>query len=199
MLLFDGFKGPDDKYIIPQAICTHYGLTIRATVAPLVQLLLWLFFPIACPISKALDWMLGKGYTALLQRAELKTFVDFHGSEAGKGGDLTHDETTIITGALELMEKTAKDAMTPISKAFSLDLDGPLNFDYGAFICVFVEYVIHSRDIPKYIEIGYVRMRYGALLWDYGKRKLEAGIKDNTTEKVGRLFGKEKRKRKHQE
>ncbi|PHU19534.1 DUF21 domain-containing protein [Capsicum chinense] len=113
--------------IIPQVICTHYGLTIGATVAPLVQLLLWLFFPIAYPISKALDWMLGKGYTALLQRAELKTFVDFHGNEAGKGRDLTHDETTIITGALELMEKTTKDAITPISKAFSLDLDGTLN------------------------------------------------------------------------
>lgn len=39
---------------------------------------------------------------------------------------MTHDETTIIAGALELTEKKAKDAMTPISKAFSLDLDGTL-------------------------------------------------------------------------
>ncbi|KAI5433234.1 DUF21 domain-containing protein, variant 3, partial [Lathyrus oleraceus] len=42
---------------------------------------------------------------------------------------LTHDETTIIAGALELTEKTAKDAMTPISKAFSLDLDATLNLE----------------------------------------------------------------------
>ncbi|XP_059279123.1 DUF21 domain-containing protein At1g47330 isoform X2 [Lycium ferocissimum] len=115
--------------IIPQAICTRYGLTVGATVAPFVQLLLWLFFPIAYPISKVLDWMLGKGHAALLRRAELKTFMDFHGNEAGKGGDLTHDETTIIAGALELTEKKAKDAMTPISKAFSLDLDGTLNLE----------------------------------------------------------------------
>lgn len=40
---------------------------------------------------------------------------------------MTHDETTIIAGALELTEKTAKDAMTPISKAFSIDLDGTLS------------------------------------------------------------------------
>ncbi|KAK6124528.1 hypothetical protein DH2020_041737 [Rehmannia glutinosa] len=113
--------------ILPQAICTRYGLTVGATVAPFVRLLLWLFFPIAYPISKFLDWMLGKGHAALLRRAELKTFVDFHGNEAGKGGDLTHDETTIIAGALEMTEKTAKDAMTPITKAFSLDLDGTLN------------------------------------------------------------------------
>ena len=48
-------------------------------------------------------------------------------SQAGKGGDLTHDETTIIAGALELTEKTAKDAMTLISNAFSLDLDATLD------------------------------------------------------------------------
>ncbi|XP_011083687.1 DUF21 domain-containing protein At1g47330 [Sesamum indicum] len=115
--------------ILPQAICTRYGLTVGATTAPFVRLLLWLFFPVAYPISKFLDWMLGKGHAALLRRAELKTFVDFHGNEAGKGGDLTHDETTIIAGALELTEKTAKDAMTPIAKAFSLDLDGTLNLE----------------------------------------------------------------------
>ncbi|XP_057793984.1 DUF21 domain-containing protein At1g47330-like isoform X1 [Salvia miltiorrhiza] len=115
--------------ILPQAICTRYGLTVGATVAPFVHLLLWVFFPIAYPISKILDWMLGKGHAALLRRAELKTFVDFHGNEAGKGGDLTHDETTIIAGALELTAKTAKDAMTSIAKAFSIDLDGTLNLE----------------------------------------------------------------------
>ncbi|GFP98435.1 duf21 domain-containing protein at1g47330 [Phtheirospermum japonicum] len=115
--------------ILPQAICTRYGLTVGATMAPFVRFLLCIFFPIAYPISKFLDWMLGKGHAALLRRAELKTFVDFHGNEAGKGGDLTHDETTIIAGALEMTEKTAKDAMTPISKAFSLDLDGTLNLE----------------------------------------------------------------------
>ncbi|XP_019432496.1 PREDICTED: DUF21 domain-containing protein At1g47330 isoform X2 [Lupinus angustifolius] len=115
--------------ILPQAICTRFGLTVGATLAPLVKVLLVVFYPISYPISKVLDWMLGKGHAALLKRAELKTFVNFHGNEAGKGGDLTHDETTIITGALELTEKTAKDAMTPISKAFSLDLDATLNLD----------------------------------------------------------------------
>ncbi|KAG5542309.1 hypothetical protein RHGRI_021996 [Rhododendron griersonianum] len=115
--------------ILPQAICTRYGLKVGAYLAPLVHVLLWAFFPVAYPISKVLDWMLGKGHSVLLRRAELKTFVNFHGNEAGKGGDLTHDETTIIAGALELTEKTAKDAMTPISKAFSLDLDATLNLE----------------------------------------------------------------------
>lgn len=51
---------------------------------------------------------------------------------------MTHDETTIITGALELTEKTAKDAMTPISKAFSLDLDATLNLWVYEFLPILV-------------------------------------------------------------
>ncbi|KAI4366372.1 hypothetical protein MLD38_022259 [Melastoma candidum] len=131
--------------ILPQAICTRYGLKVGAMMAPLVRVLLFIFFPITYPISKVLDWMLGKGHAVLLRRAELKTFVNFHGNEAGKGGDLTHDETTIIAGALELTEKTAKDAMTPISKAFSLDLDTHLNLEIINEIIT----VGHSR-VPVY-------------------------------------------------
>ncbi|GAB4852018.1 DUF21 domain-containing protein At1g47330 [Ancistrocladus abbreviatus] len=133
--------------ILPQAICTRYGLVVGATVAPLVRVLLMLFFPIAYPISKVLDWMLGKGHAVLLRRAELKTFVTFHGNEAGKGGDLTHDETTIISGALELTEKTAKDAMTPISKAFALDLDATINLETLNAIMT----MGHSR-VPVYYQ-----------------------------------------------
>ncbi|XP_074264056.1 DUF21 domain-containing protein At1g47330-like [Silene latifolia] len=133
--------------ILPQAICTRYGLMVGATVAPFVRVLLWVFYPIAYPISKVLDWVLGKGQSALLRRAELKTFVNFHGNEAGKGGDLTHDETTIITGALELTEKTAKDAMTLISKAFSLDLDANLNLETLNAIMA----MGHSR-VPVYYQ-----------------------------------------------
>ncbi|KAJ9170281.1 hypothetical protein P3X46_018401 [Hevea brasiliensis] len=93
--------------IIPQSVCSRYGLAIGATVAPIVRVLVWICFPVAYPISKH-----------CFKRAELKTLVNFHGNEAGKGGELTHDETTIIAGALELSEKTAGDAMTPISETF---------------------------------------------------------------------------------
>lgn len=50
-----------------------------------------------------------------------------NGVKAGKGGELTHDETTIITGALELTKKTARDAMTPISETFAIDINAKLD------------------------------------------------------------------------
>ncbi|KAH7660971.1 metal transporter CNNM protein [Dioscorea alata] len=113
--------------IIPQSVCSRYGLAIGAAVAPFVQILVWFCFPVAYPISKLLDCLLGEGHVALFRRAELKTLVNLHGNEAGKGGELTHDETTIIAGALELTEKKAKDAMTPLSETFAIDINAKLD------------------------------------------------------------------------
>ncbi|GKC84510.1 DUF21 domain-containing protein-like protein isoform X2, partial [Tanacetum coccineum] len=56
-----------------------------------------------------LDWVLGHN-DALFRRAQLKALVSIHGQEAGKGGELTHDETTIISGALDLTEKGAYES-----------------------------------------------------------------------------------------
>ncbi|XP_050209515.1 DUF21 domain-containing protein At2g14520 [Mercurialis annua] len=133
--------------IIPQSVCSRHGLAIGATVAPFVRVLVWICFPVAYPISKLLDYLLGHGHVALFRRAELKTLVNFHGNEAGKGGELTHDETTIIAGALELSEKTASDAMTPISETFAIDINAKLDKELMNLI---VEKG-HSR-VPVYYE-----------------------------------------------
>ncbi|KAM7520369.1 hypothetical protein LguiB_019331 [Lonicera macranthoides] len=133
--------------IIPQSICSRYGLVIGATVAPIVRVLVWICFPLAYPISKVLDFLLGEGHAALFRRAELKTLVDFHSNEAGKGGELSLNETNIIAGALELTEKTAKDAMTPISEIFSLDINAKL--DRNLLISILEKG--HSR-VPVYYD-----------------------------------------------
>ncbi|MCO5567069.1 hypothetical protein L7F22_020754 [Adiantum nelumboides] len=113
--------------IFPQAVCSRYGLAVGATMTPVVRVLVVIFFPITYPISKLLDYLLGKSHLPLFRRAELMTLVHMHGNEAGKGGELTHDETTIITGALELTQKTAKDAMTPIASTFCIDINTNLD------------------------------------------------------------------------
>ncbi|XP_016464231.1 DUF21 domain-containing protein At2g14520-like isoform X1 [Nicotiana tabacum] len=133
--------------IIPQSVCSRYGLAIGATMVPVVRVLVWICFPIAYPISKLLDYLLGHRNSGLFRRAELKTLVHFHGNQAGKGGELTNDETTIIAGALELHDKTAGDAMTPISETFSIDINGKLDRDLTNSILSNG----HSR-IPVYYE-----------------------------------------------
>lgn len=133
--------------IIPQSVCSRYGLAIGASVAPVVRVLVIICFPVAYPISKLLDYLLGHEHRALFRRAELKTLVNLHGNEAGIGGELTHDETTIIAGALELTEKIASDAMTPISDIFAIDINGNLDRE----LMNLVTERGHSR-LPVYYE-----------------------------------------------
>lgn len=116
-------------------------------MAPFVRVLVFVCSPVAYPISKLLDFLLGHGHVALFRRAELKTLVNMHGNEAGKGGELTHDETTIIAGALELSEKTASDAMTPISETFAIDINAKLGRELMSIILE----KGHSR-VPVYYE-----------------------------------------------
>lgn len=42
------------KQIIPQSVCSRYGLAIGSTVAPFVRVLVWICFPVAFPISKVI-------------------------------------------------------------------------------------------------------------------------------------------------
>ncbi|KAK3016234.1 hypothetical protein RJ639_006473, partial [Escallonia herrerae] len=114
--------------VIPQAICTRYGLAVGANFVGLVRVLMVICYPIAYPIAKILDAVLGHS-DALFRRAQLKALVSIHSQEAGKGGELTHDETTIISGALDLTEKTAEEAMTPIESTFSLDVNSKLDWE----------------------------------------------------------------------
>ncbi|URE42992.1 CBS domain containing protein, partial [Musa troglodytarum] len=113
--------------VVPYSIESVYALPIfldslvTAWGAILISVTLILLF------GEFLDYLLGDGHVALFRRAELKTLVSLHGNEAGKGGELTRDETTIIAGALELTEKKARDAMTPISQTFAIDINAKLD------------------------------------------------------------------------
>ncbi|XP_054803193.1 putative DUF21 domain-containing protein At1g03270 isoform X2 [Prosopis cineraria] len=114
--------------VIPQAICSRFRLSVGANFVGVVRILMIICYPIAYPIGKVLDAVLGHN-DVLFRRAQLKALVSIHGQEAGKGGELTHDETTIISGALDLTEKTAEEAMTPIESTFSLDIDSKLDWE----------------------------------------------------------------------
>ncbi|XP_017437386.1 DUF21 domain-containing protein At4g14240 isoform X3 [Vigna angularis] len=114
--------------VIPQSICSRYGLAVGANFVWLVRILMIICYPVAYPIGKVLDRLLGHD-EALFRRAQLKALVSIHSKEAGKGGELTHDETTIISGALDLTEKTAEEAMTPIESTFSLDVNSKLDWE----------------------------------------------------------------------
>lgn len=97
-------------------------------------------WPIAFPISKILDLILGHDNKAYFRRGgtpslqsnsinrilELRALVSIHGEEHGKG-PLTIDETTIIQGALDMKHKTLKDCMNPLDEVFMLDMNARMD------------------------------------------------------------------------
>jgi metal transporter CNNM len=116
--------------IIPQAVSVRYGLSIGARCSSIVLALMYFFgqsfllhpshvidrihtlAPIAWPIAKLLDKILGKDNVNTYKKAELKSFLQFHrtGEEP-----LRDDEISILNGVLELNTKKVEKIMTPMT------------------------------------------------------------------------------------
>ncbi|XP_021362887.1 DUF21 domain-containing protein At1g47330-like [Mizuhopecten yessoensis] len=142
--------------VIPQAICTRFGLAIGAALAPLVYFLMAIFYVIAWPMSKILDCVLGKDHTTFYRRAQLKVLVNLHGpngsavqpedsSEEHQGEHLSIDEVLIIQGALDMKTKTVKVAMLPLDDVFMLSITDKMD---KATMMIVMEKA-HSR-VPIY-------------------------------------------------
>lgn len=72
--------------------------------------------------------------------------------QAGKGGELSLHETTIIAGALDLTQKTAKDAMTPISETFSLDINSKFDMfvPHLYYLCLSITLLFLNFNVLLY-------------------------------------------------
>lgn len=68
----------------------RYGLMVGAYSANFVRFLQVMWFPVAWPISKLLDLVLGSNESALFKRAQLKALVDIHAET--EGGLLSSNE-----------------------------------------------------------------------------------------------------------
>ncbi|ETV94733.1 hypothetical protein, variant [Aphanomyces invadans] len=106
--------------ILPSAIFTGKAqLTIAATLVPIVRLLMWMALPVAWPIAKALDCVLGDDHhVSRYKRKELKALVALHHRKSLK--QLENDTTKPQHGAaakaqsLPLLGKMLYDATTPL-------------------------------------------------------------------------------------
>ncbi|KAJ3008517.1 hypothetical protein HKX48_008488 [Thoreauomyces humboldtii] len=117
--------------IIPNAVCARNGLAIGAWFAPVVRVAMWLFAPIAWPVSKVLDLVLGHDEGTVYARAQLKTLIRIHeqGCGLGTSGDLIHDEVGIISAVLDLKDKTVVQIMTPMEDVFMMEVSQVIDVD----------------------------------------------------------------------
>jgi len=111
--------------IIPQAACSRYALYIGSKVIRIVQVLIFLIFPLGWPISKMLDWVLGDELGYVYTNRELRNLVELHTTQ----GDLPQESAKIMQGALDFSKLTVESVMTEWSNVFKLYSDTNLDFD----------------------------------------------------------------------
>lgn len=116
--------------IIPQSLGARYGLALSAKTIYLTRLALIITFPVAYPMGKLLDWMLGEEVGALKTRENLMALI----MATKDTMNLYKTEVNILTGALEITQKKVEDIMTHLPDCYMLDIDTVLDFDVIAEI-----------------------------------------------------------------
>lgn len=66
-------------------------------MVPFVRVIIYVFFVVAWPVAKLLEFLLGAHEGIVYRRAELKELVAMHATSAGHG-DLQTDTVTIVGG-----------------------------------------------------------------------------------------------------
>ncbi|KAH9847079.1 DUF21-domain-containing protein [Lenzites betulinus] len=176
--------------IIPQSLCTRYGLYFGAKMAGFVQVMLWTFGIVAWPVAKLLEFVLGPHHGIIYRRAELKELIAMHSNAGQLGGDLKTDTVAIIGGALDLQEKVVRQAMTPIKDVFMLSIDAKLDYETLRKICV----TGHSR-IPVYEEVEIpvpklvAKVNIAESDLDAAASRLSLDGREQHTQKVKKIIG----------
>ena len=152
--------------IIPQSVCSRFGLQIGAAMVWPTRVIIGITFIVSYPISKLLELLLGAHSGVVYRRAELKELINMHGDDEKHGGDLNRDTITIVGATLDLQEKVVGDAMTGLDKAFMLDIDSKLDY----------------ATLTKILQSGHSRIPV------YEMREVEAGaalkkVQSSTSEK----------------
>lgn len=107
--------------IIPQAACSKHGLAVGAYTRYIMYLFMIITCPISFPLSKVLDWVLGKEIAATYNREKIRELMK-------NVKDLEEKEFKIISGALDFSKRIVRDIMTPLKDVFMLDLNAKLDF-----------------------------------------------------------------------
>lgn len=104
--------------IFPQALFTRNALLFCYRLAPVLQFMIFITYPIAKPLQLLLDRLFGIETTRLQSRRELGILIGEHAQM--RESELDEDEIEIMKGALSLSEKRVRDIMTPIDKTYWL-------------------------------------------------------------------------------
>ncbi|MBU0470259.1 MAG: DUF21 domain-containing protein [Nanoarchaeota archaeon] len=106
--------------IVPQAVFARHGLRFGARLVWLVKIAMFIFYPIAKPISWFLDRWLGGGLPTKFSRRELRLFIREQRKHAE---EIKHREFELLERGLLFSATKVKEVMTPKKNVFFLTED----------------------------------------------------------------------------
>ena len=111
--------------ILPQAVCSRYGLRIGAAATCIVKLLMYLFSPVTMPIAFVLDLLLGREMSRSFNRLQLDKLLEMHLTDQA----ITTDDQMLLSSALHFSSKVVEEIMTPLKDVFAISVTDNLDFD----------------------------------------------------------------------
>ncbi|VDL79030.1 unnamed protein product [Nippostrongylus brasiliensis] len=118
--------------IVPQSICVKKGLAVGAHTIMITQVFIFITYPIAWPVSKLLDCLLGDEYQAY-DRKRLMELIRM--SIKNDNGQLSN-ELKIAVGAMEIADKVAEDDVFMIPDTT----------------------VLNTKTVAEIVRMGYTRI-----------------------------------------
>ncbi|KAI8988381.1 hypothetical protein BDF20DRAFT_910874 [Mycotypha africana] len=125
--------------ILPQAIFSKHGLAIGAFFAIPVKIFIAVWYVIAWPIARFLDYLLGTHSGFMYDVSELSALVELHDESRSSEGTLRQETVSIIQRTLALQQKTAAQLMTPVNDMLLMKSNT----------------VITPSQITRYLDNGY--------------------------------------------
>ncbi|XP_040201886.1 metal transporter CNNM4 [Rana temporaria] len=141
--------------IVPQALCSRHGLAVGANTLWLTRFFMLVTFPVAYPVSRLLDCILGQEIGTVYNREKLLEMLKVTEPYSG----LVREEMNIIQGALELRTKTVEDVMTKVEDCFMLPNDAVLDFNTMSSIMEsgYTRIPVYENERSNIVDILYVK------------------------------------------
>ncbi|XP_018411325.1 PREDICTED: metal transporter CNNM4 [Nanorana parkeri] len=141
--------------IVPQALCSRHGLAVGANTLWLTRIFMVVTFPLAYPVSRLLDCVLGQEIGTVYNREKLLEMLKVTEPYSG----LVREEMNIIQGALELRTKTVADVMTRVEDCFMLPSDAVLDFNTMSSIMEsgYTRIPVYENERSNIVDILYVK------------------------------------------
>lgn len=105
--------------IVPQAVIARHAVWFGSRTIWFTKLVLVLAAPIAYPIAKGLDYVLGKELPTVYSKSELMDIISEH--EDSELSPVDADEERIVHGALKFSHMRVREVMTPAEQVVMYD------------------------------------------------------------------------------